>query len=70
MVKNPHILEAFEKKERKQSKAASVNKNWYKKADQLYKTALTLNPELQHSKSEKHLEMLVEVRKKINSMLN
>lgn len=68
MVKNPHILEAFTREERKREKAGSQNRDWYKKADQMYKTALSINPELQESKSEKHLEMLIDVRKKINSM--
>lgn len=70
MIKNPHILEAFQKEERKREKPPSKNKDWYKKADQLYETALSLNPELNYSKSEKHLEMLIEVRKKMELMAN
>lgn len=65
MVKNPHILEALEKEERQQEKTADEKRNWYKKADELYNKAISLNPQVQHSKSEKHLEMLIEVRQKM-----
>lgn len=68
MVKNPHILEALQREERKREKAGNERKDWYKKADEMYNMALSLNPKLIHSKSEKHLQMLIDVRKKINSI--
>lgn len=62
MVKNPHILEAFEKSERINSKK---RKKWYIKADEMYQMALVINPDILNSSEQKHLEMLIEVRKKM-----
>ncbi len=69
MVKNPHILEALQREEKKHEKSGYERKDWYNKADEMYETAISINPDLRTSKSEKHLKMLIEVRKKFKSMM-
>ncbi len=64
MVKNAHILEELQRRE----KAADKQKRdepWYKRADELYKVALSLNPDSVQKSDSGHLQMLIEVRKKM-----
>ncbi|MEX0608375.1 MAG: hypothetical protein WD016_03940 [Balneolaceae bacterium] len=56
-------MEAFEKKERIDS--ANKGKDWYKKADEMYKMALSINPDIINSEGQKHIAMLIGVRKKM-----
>lgn len=62
MIKNPQILEAFER----QYKPVSKPKDWYKKADALYETAMSLNPDTVKKGGRNHIKMLISVREKLN----
>lgn len=64
MIKNADILAKLEK----ESLVKKNYKNWHKKADALYKTAMSLNPESVKKGGQDHLEMLIGVRKKFGSL--
>ena len=63
MIKNAEILEQLER----QKCQRKVPKDWYKKADALYETAMSLNPDSVKKGGTKHVEMLISVTQKLRT---
>lgn len=66
MIKNADILARLDQKNNEIEKSGK----WYKKADALYETAMSLNPEAVKKGGQAHVEMLINVSKKMKFAKN